>query len=62
MPMEASRRMGYEFEMTTNFYSDFLVALAQAKIKFVVAGGVAAVLHGVERVTGDNAPSGERYP
>jgi predicted nucleotidyltransferase len=30
-----------------------ITALAEAKVKFVIAGGVAAVLHGVERVTMD---------
>lgn len=36
-----------------NYYADILVALVQAKVRFVVAGGIAAVLHGVERMTMD---------
>ena len=36
-----------------NVYQDILVSLAKANVRFVVAGGVAAVFHGVERVTMD---------
>jgi hypothetical protein len=36
-----------------NRLSDTLLALARAEVRFVVAGGVAALLHGVERVTLD---------
>ncbi|MBC8043667.1 MAG: nucleotidyl transferase AbiEii/AbiGii toxin family protein [Rhizobacter sp.] len=36
-----------------NHLKDLLVSLAQAKVKFVVCGGVAVVLHGVERMTLD---------
>ncbi len=36
-----------------NLYADILVKLADAKVKFVVAGGVASLLHGVERLTLD---------
>lgn len=36
-----------------NHYSEILTALAAAKVRFVVAGGVAVVLHGVERMTMD---------
>ena len=36
-----------------NRVSDTLLALARAEVRFVVAGGVAALLHGVERVTLD---------
>ena len=32
---------------------DLIVALTQAQIRFIVAGGVAVVLHGVERMTLD---------
>ncbi len=34
-------------------YKTTIVALADRRVRFVVAGGVAAVLHGVERVTMD---------
>jgi hypothetical protein len=34
-------------------YEEILCALAQADIEFIVGGGVACVLHGVERVTMD---------
>ena len=36
-----------------NRLTDTLLALAEAEVRFVVAGGVAALLHGVERVTLD---------
>ena len=36
-----------------NHLKDILIALARAEIKFVVCGGVAVVLHGVERLTLD---------
>jgi len=36
-----------------NRLTDTLVALSAAGVRFVVAGGVAALLHGVERVTLD---------
>jgi len=36
-----------------NRLSDTLLSLARAEVRFVVAGGVAALLHGVERVTLD---------
>jgi hypothetical protein len=39
--------------MPENPYFEILRALARAKIEFIVAGGVACVLHGVERVTMD---------
>lgn len=34
-------------------FSDVLRELAQAQVRYVVVGGVAAVMHGVERVTYD---------
>ena len=34
-------------------YEEILCALAQAGVEFIVGGGVACVLHGVERVTMD---------
>jgi hypothetical protein len=34
-------------------YSEILTALAKANVDFIVGGGVACVLHGVERVTMD---------
>ena len=37
----------------TNPYTEILRALASAKVEFIVGGGVACVLHGVERVTVD---------
>ena len=37
----------------TNHYAQILTALAEARIRFVVAGGVAVVIHGVERMTMD---------
>jgi hypothetical protein len=37
----------------TNHLQDILVALARAEVKFVIVGGVAVVLHGVERMTLD---------
>ena len=37
----------------SNYYAEMLIALAEAKVNFVVAGGVACVLHGVERMTMD---------
>ena len=36
-----------------NHLKEILLALAKAKVEFVVAGGVAVVLHGVERLTLD---------
>ncbi|HOP29683.1 MAG TPA: nucleotidyl transferase AbiEii/AbiGii toxin family protein [Spirochaetota bacterium] len=36
-----------------NHLKDILIALAKNKIKFVLCGGVAVVLHGVERLTMD---------
>lgn len=36
-----------------NFFKEALVALAKAKVNFVITGGVAMVLHGVERFTAD---------
>jgi hypothetical protein len=36
-----------------NYLRDIVVAMADKKIDFVIAGGVAVVLHGVERVTLD---------
>ena len=36
-----------------NYINEILFALTDAKVEFVVGGGVAAVLHGVERVTLD---------
>lgn len=37
----------------TNHYAQILTALAEARVRFVVAGGVAVVIHGVERMTMD---------
>ena len=37
----------------TNYYADMLLALQEANVNFIVAGGVACVLHGVERLTMD---------
>ena len=37
----------------SNHINEILFALTDAKVEFVVGGGVAAVLHGVERVTLD---------
>ena len=39
--------------MAENSYFEILRALARAKVDFIVGGGVACVLHGVERVTMD---------
>jgi hypothetical protein len=36
-----------------NYLKEMLVTLAKARVEFVVGGGVACVLHGVERVTLD---------
>jgi len=36
-----------------NYLKEMLVTLADADMEFVVGGGVAYVLHGVERVTLD---------
>jgi hypothetical protein len=36
-----------------NYLKEMLVTLADAGVEFVVRGGVACVLHGVERVTLD---------
>ena len=51
-----------------NYLKEMLVTLADAGVEFVVGGGVACVLHGVERVTLDldvavqlNAPNLDRY-
>ena len=35
------------------YYEEILLALVDAKVDFIVGGGVACVLHGVERVTMD---------
>jgi hypothetical protein len=50
-----------------NYLKEMLVTLADARVEFVVGGGVACVLHGVERVTLDldvavqmNAPNLDR--
>jgi len=37
----------------SNHINEILFALTDAEVEFVVGGGVAAVLHGVERVTLD---------
>src|SRR5947207_4705565 len=37
----------------SNHIKEILFALTDAEVEFIVAGGVAAVLHGVERVTLD---------
>jgi len=37
----------------SNYINEILFALTDAEVEFVVGGGVAAVLHGVERVTLD---------
>jgi predicted nucleotidyltransferase len=37
----------------TNHISEILLALTDAEVRFIVGGGVAAVLHGVERSTLD---------
>jgi hypothetical protein len=37
----------------SNPYRDILAALSRAQVDFIVGGGVACVLHGVERVTMD---------
>lgn len=39
--------------LTHNYLKEIILALVQAKVTFVIAGGVAVVLHGVERVTMD---------
>ncbi|HSW62597.1 MAG TPA: hypothetical protein VLH56_04680 [Dissulfurispiraceae bacterium] len=39
--------------MVTSFYSDFVKALRLGKAKFMIIGGFAVNLHGVERQTGD---------
>ena len=39
--------------MTFNPYTEILTELARAKVDFIIGGGVACVLHGVERVTMD---------
>lgn len=36
-----------------NLYTEIIKALADAKVDFIIGGGVACVLHGVERVTMD---------
>ena len=38
---------------STNHLLEILLTLSRAKVKFIVCGGVAAVLHGVERMTAD---------
>ena len=35
------------------YYDDIFIGFQQHKVKYVVAGGVAVVLHGVMRLTGD---------
>lgn len=52
MLRDASNRSVYDSRMQ-NRLTDTLLALAEAEVRFVVAGGVAALLHGVERVTLD---------
>lgn len=37
----------------SNYYAEMLIALVKANVNFIVAGGVACVLHGVERLTMD---------
>lgn len=37
----------------TNHLKELLLALAHANVRFIVCGGVAVVLHGVERMTLD---------
>lgn len=37
----------------SNYISEILLALSDAEVRFIVGGGVAAVLHGVERSTLD---------
>jgi hypothetical protein len=39
--------------MTPNPYAEILSALTQARVDFIIGGGVACVLHGAERVTMD---------
>ena len=39
--------------MSNNHLTDLLVDLAKEDVKFIICGGVAAVLHGVERMTLD---------
>jgi len=36
-----------------NLFADILIKLVDAKVKYILAGGVASVLHGVERLTFD---------
>lgn len=43
--------MGSEYK--ENYLLDIIAALTDAKVNFIVCGGVAAVLHGVERMTVD---------
>jgi hypothetical protein len=43
----------YHSQVNGNHFASLLTALAQARIRFVVAGGVAVVMHGVERMTMD---------
>lgn len=40
-------------EQGPSYLEDLLVELAEHRVRFVIAGGVAAVLHGVERTTLD---------
>lgn len=39
--------------MSTNHLIDLLTTLSRSEVKFIICGGVAAVLHGVERMTLD---------
>lgn len=39
--------------MSENFLKEIIIALSQNHIKFIIFGGVAIVLHGVERMTLD---------
>jgi hypothetical protein len=39
--------------MSDNHLTDLLIDLAKEDVKFIICGGVAAVLHGVERMTLD---------
>ncbi len=39
--------------MSSNFLKEILIALSEKDIKFIIFGGVAVVLHGVERMTLD---------
>jgi hypothetical protein len=48
--------------MSNNHLSDLLIELAKGEVKFIICGGVAAVLHGVERMTLDLDISLEMEP